>query len=457
METIQGHPSWSLTFDQHGKLTGTTADAFLAELSAAKVDNLFVMSHGWGTSSDGAKHLYEGKPGDASQPGMFPLIADAADGRTSLGVIGFVGIYWPSLWFPDPPDHDGAVAAAVEAGQPGAADAALTGGQIATSLAPSFGGTDAATVHKLGALIDAGTAGVAAGEPADKQQARVDEFHGLLQKLVTTAPAQPEDSGETKLLQSSDPTAAYQALSDGVGSAPPAGAAEGIGDIFGKVWNGAKDALRVGSYYEMKSRAGSVGQKGLGPLLVKLHTASPGTRVHLIGHSFGARLVAFSLNGIPTAEQSPVGSLCLVQGAFSHWSFGGAQGNPFGFAGKLHGINDRVHGPLAATFTPYDWAVGKWYPKASLLAREDDEAESNALDRWGGMGSDGFQAVTPKGDISLLEAGKPYEMVAGTFYRTDSSSVISDVKQSSFAGAHSDIQHPEVAWLVVSAAEAGGA
>ena len=50
--------------------------------------------------------------------------------------------------------------------------------------------------------------------------------------------------------------------------AAPAGGA-GLGDIFGGLWNGAKEAARVAlTYWEMKSCAGTVGQRGgLGPLV----------------------------------------------------------------------------------------------------------------------------------------------------------------------------------------------
>ena len=75
----------------------------------------------------------------------------------------------------------------------------------------------------------------------------------------------------------------------------------------------------------MKARAGDIGRGGLGPLLVELHRRSPAVRVHLIGHSFGARLVSFALGGIGSPAESPVASLLLVQGAFSHWSFAHAQ------------------------------------------------------------------------------------------------------------------------------------
>ena len=79
------------------------------------------------------------------------------------------------------------------------------------------------------------------------------------------------------------------------------------------------------SYTVMKARAGDIGRGGLGPLLVGLHRRSPAVRVHLIGHSFGARLVSFALAGIGSPAESPVASLLLVQGAFSHWSFAHAQ------------------------------------------------------------------------------------------------------------------------------------
>ena len=46
--------------------------------------------------------------------------------------------------------------------------------------------------------------------------------------------------------------------------------------------------MRTTSYYEMKNRAGVIGQNGLGPLLATLAPAGSPLRVHVIGHSFGA-------------------------------------------------------------------------------------------------------------------------------------------------------------------------
>ena len=54
----------------------------------------------------------------------------------------------------------------------------------------------------------------------------------------------------------------------------------------------------------------------------------------------------------------------------------------------------------------------------------------------------------------MLQPGTAYSLTPGSFYRVDGSAVIANTTQSPFSGAHSDIQHPPVAWLAVSAAAA---
>jgi hypothetical protein len=119
----------------------------------------------------------------------------------------------------------------------------------------------------------------------------------------------------------------------------------------------------------MKKRAGVVGQAGLGKLVARLSANDPALRVHLLGHSFGARLVSFSLAGLPesmTGPASPVKSLFLLQGAFSHHSF--ADHLPFDAnrSGALKGMAKRVDGPLLTTHSLRDYAVGTSYPAASM-------------------------------------------------------------------------------------------
>lgn len=444
MQQRADHPSWELSFDESGQLTAADGDQFVREVADAGITELFVLAHGWDTDRESAELLYRA---------MFPLVAEAAHKAMPGSTLGFLGVHWPSLWFPDPPPD--AAARTATAGQPGAADATLSGQEMAQTLAESL--SDPASqqaVHRMGQLVDAGVAG--AGTEADAaQQARLAEFHGLVQTLLPGGPQPVEDSGETSLLQSLDPRRDYARMVDILGGAAPAGSAQGLGDQFSKVWEGAKHVLRTLSYYQMKGRAGTVGEKGLGPLVEQLGARCPGIRVHLIGHSFGARLVAFALRGTSSAAASPVASLSLIQGAFSHWAF--TRRTPFGEPGALNDVADRVHGPLVATFSEYDWAVGRWYPRASALAQEDAEHAEPVSLRWGAMGADGFQGVEPVTGLFLLPEGQPYALSSGCFYQVDGASVIADTSESSFSGAHSDIEHAEVAWLIVSAAAAGRA
>lgn len=441
MERLADHPYWELRFDDSGRLTAPDREVFLTEVKG--LTDLVVISHGWNNSDVEARDLYE-----SLVHGL------AARGGPTLG---FVGVYWPSLWLPDPPARApaaGGNAHSLAEPPPPAARDDRSGAELAELLRPSF--TDPsqrATIDRLGTLIDQGIA--AAADAAEAQRARLTEFHHLLATLVPTAGVAIEDSGETALLFADDPELSYPQLAQVFGVSGRAGDAEGIGGNFRTVWNGAKEGLRVFSYYTMKSRAGTVGQRGLGPLLQTLHHRSPGISVHLVGHSFGARLVSCALAGIGSQQASPVASLVLLQGAFSHFAFARAQDNPFAEPGGLNEVADRVHGPLVATFSEHDWAVGRWYPRASFLAKQDAFGVDAPLRRWGAMGFDGFQAVAPVSDRDLLPAGRAYRFQPGRFYRVDGSAVIKDVTQSAFSGAHSDIRGPEVAWLLAAAAGLG--
>ncbi|MGV1009341.1 MAG: hypothetical protein ACOYBY_12130 [Dermatophilaceae bacterium] len=431
---------WQLHFDENARASSPSPSDIVQEVTASGASDLFVMSHGWGNSQQDADKLFAT---------MFPLIASAATVPASAR---YLGIYWPSLWFPDPPAAEVAASSPGYAAkpEPGLVDAALTGKAITEKLAASVPEADRDRVARMGALVDEGLDAVAKGEDRQAQQRRLEEFHGLLTSVFAAATSAVEDSGESALLSSADPQRDYQDLARTMGSAADLGDVQGLGDLFTNVWNGAKDALRVASYFQMKARAGTVGKDGLGPFLTALKGAAPQVRVHLIGHSFGARLVAFSLSGIPDAATSPVASLTLLQGAFSHWSFSdGSSG--LGIQGALVGLQDRVHGPLCATFSSADWAVGRWYPRASFLAQQDNQnVESDP--RWGGMGADGYQGVAARSITLPLNGTETF--TPGEFHRVDANLVINDTSDSAFAGAHSDICKPAVAALVGAAAAA---
>jgi hypothetical protein len=447
-----GEPVWDLIFDETGQLTSPASGDFVTQVAGQGIQDLFMFCHGWETSTDAAAALYAT---------MFPLLRTAAQGVPALGTLGFAGIYWPSLWFPPtpatPPAQGGSTQSVDAAAAPlSAGTAAVTGAEIAASLAPGFADpAQQKTITQIGQLIDDGQVMADTGQPDDAKQQQITQISQLIKSLTPPPPSTggPEDLGETALLLTGNPAQDYQQAAAVFGDMPAGDSTEGIGDWFSAALNGAKNALRVFSFYTMKARAGTIGQAGLGPLLSALHAQSPGTRVHLIGHSFGARLVSFTLAGISGPADSPVASLTLVQGAFSHWSFAGAPGNPFGAPGTLDNLGNRVHGPVAATFTSFDWAVGVWYPKASFLAGQNESAA--AVDPWGGMGADAFQPAGTATTVTMpAGGGLAYGFTPGNFYRVDANAVINDTAGEPFAGAHSDFKKPPVAQAIVAAAAA---
>lgn len=453
-----GEPEWELVFDEQGRMPTLSSEVFISELLESKVEDLFVFSHGWNTNPDQARELYDT---------MFPLISEATQGLDTLGRVGFVGVIWPSIWFPETEAHVERTFSSEQdnEGERGQYDdtsgsQSISGSDIAKCVVPGFAeSSERASIAEICRLIDHGiasTSATAVQELTDiEQEQLIIRIHALARSLAPRPSGLAlEDAGELSLFSAGvDAKQAYQGVAETFGLTSLPESLQGAGDWFRNAIEGAKDMLRILSYTIMKARAGTVGGAGLGPLLAALKIRGPEVRVHLIGHSFGARLVSFALSGIPEPEHSPVSSLLLLQGAFSHFSFSRAEQNPFGSPGALHNYANRVNGPLVATYSVFDYAVGRWYPKASFLSRQDAEEES--VGRWDGMGADGFQAVTPLERLAMPAAGgTDYTFQPQTFYRVDAYWVINDDSQSAFSGAHSDIRKAAVAQLAAAAAAA---
>lgn len=419
MTDIQGLAYYEVDFNADGSLdtaTGGGDGGLPAAVGTGAVTDVFVLSHGWNNGVDSARDLYQA---------MFALLAGqlGAHLATSVGV----GVIWPSLLFPD---DDPATASAVPS----------TGTQLADALSPAFP-AQPQQLATMGQMLDQ--------QPQDPT--KLNEFHELAKGLVTTAPQGVEDSGEAALLTADTATAFGHAAAM---ATQAQSAAQGIGNPFAGLWSGAREVLRTLSYYEMKNRAGVVGQHGLGPLLSGLTGPGGPPRIHLMGHSFGARLVAYTLAGLrddQTGAASPIKSLTLIQGAFSHFAFAPSLMFDASRSGALASYAGRVDGPMLATFTAADRAVGWWYPAASMLAGQDSESASDLVYRWGGMGHDGYQQTPTPDTLVLAAQGKPYDLRAGNVYALDANAVICN-SLTPFSGAHSDIRHPEVLWAVVSAA-----
>ena len=433
--TLANFPFWTLSFDENGKQDDTTAIAeFKQEVTQQGITDLFIFSHGWNNDHSMAMELYEGFFGEVRK-----LLDDSAQPIRRQAKVGTAGVIWPAIKWPDaePIDTDGG--------------AASMGGDTENSTLVS----SLMNVYKTDAQQQLVMELTALLQERPDELAALDQFKNKIAQLMTETIPKSTESGEAppSSIEELNTSDLFQALAEGEEPDFSAdGGAAGLSDTFGKLWQGAKAALRVTTYWTMKERAGIVGQQGLGPLINDVHAANPSLKIYLIGHSFGARLVSYALKGLPKTaigNQSPVKLLYLLQGAFSHFAF--ADQLPFDTRrkGDLAGMASRVDGPLLTTFSVKDLAVGQAYRIASLLARQDASDVGDLTFRWQGMGFDGAQAVDAAG-ATLGQPGTPYPFEKSKWINLDGNSVI--VKGGLPSGAHSDIIYPHTAWVAISAA-----
>ncbi|WP_327167849.1 serine-threonine protein kinase [Streptomyces subrutilus] len=430
-------PYAELAFDSEGD-----ADrAALGSVARMEATDLLVFAHGWNSDPSTATRLYD------RFFGPFP-------GLVGSGVrLGYVGVVWPSMRFSDEPipDFDGPDAL----GRPG----------FGTALDP-------ATRHALEAFWPGRSAELERVaellEEREESAAAFIEFGALVRELAGVNAVPTADAPPVPALFAEDVLEVCRSLTDALAEAggPPvpedaargavAGGSggEGLVPVAGEglrvLWSGAKELLRQATYYQMKRRAGLIGEHGLGPALVELAQRRPALRVHLIGHSFGARLVSFALRAVPDDARF-VKSLSLLQGAFSHYAFADRLPHDAERGGALRGLHHRVDGPVVACHSPYDASLGVFYPLASRMA--GDSAGLLGFDaRWGAIGHDGVQAVPGAARLSLGAALRQGVPTTGCV-SVDAGSVVR--RGGPPSGAHSDICHEELARLVVGAGRMG--
>lgn len=372
---LSGFPAAEVEFDRAGALVGDRGAGVRELVADPAVTDLVVLTHGWNDDHLVARLLY------SALAGSMRSVPGGLRGRR----IGFACVLWPSR---KPAGVE------VEAGLSERLDQLrdLLPGQrltidAAADLAPALAVRATARTAFAAALLSVAARGADDHEDASTQ--------------LFTLPG---------------------------GTVMDRLAAPGFDDA-------AQHLVDFLAYYEMKARAGEVGTRGLAPLLATLG----GPKIHLVGHSFGGRLVTAAANALPAGS---VATLTLLQAAFSHHGFAADRGD--GQAGAFRRVlaEGVVTGPILVTHTFHDLAVGVAYAIASRIAGQTASATGDASSPYGGIGRNGAQRTDEAVTAELLPVSGTYRLRPG---------VPHNLRADRFVRGHTDVCGPQIAHALWSA------
>jgi pimeloyl-ACP methyl ester carboxylesterase len=163
-------------------------------------------------------------------------------------------------------------------------------------------------------------------------------------------------------------------------------------------------------------------------------------RLHLAGHSFGARVVTAAA----AASEVPVASVTLLQAAFSHRSFSGTGAPEGAFRSLL--TRPQLVGPVVVTYTHNDKAVLLAYAVASRLARQAGAGLGDADDPYGGLGANGAVATTEVDPGTLGNEETRYRFAPRR---------ITNLRADRCVAGHGDVRNRAVANALLQAMLAG--
>jgi hypothetical protein len=402
----------------NGVLSGQVAEI----LATRPVTDLFLMSHGWKGDEPAAVEQYDRwigamaecaedrKTVQAKRPGFEPLL---------------VGLHWPSLpWGDERVNKPGASFSPSEN-----SEAKDFVNEYSERIADTPIAREALSIIFEAALEDVAPARL----PSNVRQAylALNKESGLGSELEGAPPG-----ADRELF---NPENAYH-------NALFAAASFGATSL-----DGILSPLRQLSFWKMKDRARRFGESGGHQLLRTLQQVARQSgcdiRCHLMGHSFGCIVVSSILRGPDekASSLSSVDSLFLAQGALSLWSYCESIPHIPDRPGYFRSIvaDRKVKGPIVATLSEHDRAVGKFYPLGAGVAGQIAYAPAE-FPKYGGVGTFGARgAGIDIEDVNMLDRQATYDFRPGKFYNLDASAYISQMDGAS--GAHNDIARPEVA------------
>lgn len=422
-------PFYIIPFDKRGVCSGPQTRQHLIDAAkSGQYTDIFLFSHGWNNDWTVATKRYEDFLSGYLQMRRDMNLPTAADYRPLL-----VGIFWPSTALVFTESEKGP---AIAAGDPAAVDAAV-GEQLdeLASLADELPPERATRLYTLAQkdLLSPDEALELAGLLEPFYNKNEDPFEAA-------APISAQD-----LLAVWADAATSDADLDDFGTVPHSSgdgpqAAGGIGDFVKKL--DPRSIIRTATVYQMKDRAGRVGFHGVGPLLADLLKASE-ARLHLIGHSYGGKIV-LSAASYGEAPPRKLASMLLLQPAVSHLCFAHEvprSGKPGGYRPVL----ERVEHPILSTFSTHDFPLTKTFHLA--LRRKDDLGEARIAgpgdppSKYAALGGFGPRRCGEK-LIDILPAGTPYSF--------DPNVSIYGLRGDNAIKGHGDISNDSTWWALYS-------
>jgi hypothetical protein len=423
-------PFYALRYDERGRSTGPLTESHLADaLASGDFTDVFLFSHGWNNDWETALRRYGDFIAEYRRLREGHQLTLDREYRPVLA-----GVFWPST--------------------------ALV---LPWEKGPDFAGDD----DGVGADgIDLAVLADVAGRVADTRVAR---FYELAERRALTEREAREcleilspiyDRGDPDLEGDGgrdcdemlvawarlDATVAASSLPlspDDIGPAAtgPIDAPE-VAGFLDKL--DPRNIVRAMTVWQMKDRAGRVGAGGVGALLRGVQdTVTSDARLHLIGHSYGARVLLTALTRAPGPRPvRAVNSMLLLQPAINHLCF--ADRLPSGRAGGFREALALVKQPSLSTFSVHDDPLHNKFHLALRRGKDLGEVEVAADEppseyaALGGYGPRGFAGWL---EVPIKDATDPYEL------GKDAPEVWA-VNGSRRIAGHGDVVNPATAWAL---------
>jgi hypothetical protein len=416
-------PWYVIPFDENGTCTGPrTRDHLIEQARTGGFTDIVVFCHGWNNDWRQATNRYDN---------FFNGFVRMRTERSLPVPAGFnpllVGIFWPSKLLISG-DELGPDIAGDEADDESVADER----EAVTELARFLGPDRAPRLFEL----------------AQQDELSEEEARELAEMLAPLYATDRDETAEPEAPTTDAIAASWQARRKRPPTGDPAdfGAATpaaGGGPLAAGFLDFLKpqEIVRSASVWLMKDRAGRVGARGVGPMLAGL--LGSGARVHVVGHSFGAK-VLLSAIAAPASLPGRVHSALLLQPAVSHLCFA-ADANGKGGPGGYRPALNRVVRPIVTTFSAHDVPLTKIFHFA--LRRDGDLGEAHIAgdeppNRYAALGGFGPRPLGPDTELmSILDPAARYPL--------DSAGLrVLGVNGTRTISSHGEVSNPSTWWML---------